>query len=253
MVLTAIGHVVVLQNSMLPQWLIEIGHWIERVTEPLRQMFQPFLSSPIVLGVWLVLIAVSLGVLWWDLWERNHVIGSLMKLVWTLSVLFSGPIALAVYWWTGRTQIDHDSVWRGGWRSTSHCYSGCGIGEVVGVSLASAVFGFGVFGVVVLTFALAYFFGYLFNIGPLLQDGVPFREALTDTAYSETLSITGMEIAAIGADLILAPSASITDITFWTALFLSMTIGYFLAYPLNLGLISRGVKGGMANPAEMGD
>jgi hypothetical protein len=151
--------------------------------------------------------------------ESNHksqkyvLIDSLMKLVWTLSVLFSGPIALAVYWWAGRTQIDHESVWRGGWRSISHCYSGCGIGEVVGVSLASAVFGFGVFGVVVLTFALAYFFGYIFNIGPLMQDGVPFKEALTDTAYSETLSITGMEIAAIGADLILAPSASLLDST----------------------------------------
>jgi hypothetical protein len=243
----------ILQSSVLPQWLIQFGLWIEHVTKPLRQTLQPFLSSPIVLGVWLVLIAVSLSVLWWDLRNRNQVIGSWMKLVWSLSVLFSGPIALAVYWWSGRTQIAHDSTWRGGWRSTSHCYSGCGTGETIGVPLAVGVLGLGILGVAVVTFALAYFFGYSLNMGPLLQEGTGFWEAAKDSMYSETLSITVMEIAAISVDLILAPSASITSITFWTALFLSLTIGYIVSFPLNAGLVSRGVKGGMANPAEMGN
>lgn len=116
-----------------------------------------------MLGVWLVLIVASLGVLWWDLCTRNQAIGSWMKLVWTLSVLFSGPIALAVYWWSGRTQIDHDSTWRGGWRSTSHCYSGCGTGEGLGVPFATTVLGFGIIGVVV-TFGLAYLFGSSLNM-----------------------------------------------------------------------------------------
>jgi hypothetical protein len=240
---------VVLQSSLLPQWLIEFGLWIEHVTAPFRQAVQPFLSSSIVLGVWLVLIAVSLGVLFWDLRKRNQAIGTLMKLVWTLSVLFSGPIALAVYWWSGRTQIPHDSIWRGGWRSASHCYSGCGPGEVVGLVIA-AVLGFGVFGMVVLTFIFAYLFGYALNIGPLMEDGVPFAEAVKESLYSETLSIGVFEIAAIGTDLILAPTAGVTF--FWMAMFVSMILGYLVTYPLNVGLISRGVKGGMANPAEAG-
>lgn len=242
---------VVFQSSILPHWLIQFGLWIEHVTKPLRQALQPFLSSPIVLGVWLGLIAVSLGVLWWDLWRRNQVIGPLMKLVWTLTVLFSGPIALAVYWWAGRTQIPHDSIWRGGWRSASHCYSGCGPGELVGLTLAAAL-GFGVFGMVVLTFIFAYLFGYAFNIGPLMEDGVPFAEAAKESVYSETLSIGVFEIAAIGADLILAPTAGMTSVLFWMAMFVSMILGYFVSYPLNVGLVSRGVKGGMANPAEAG-
>jgi hypothetical protein len=243
--------VVVLQSSVLPQWLIQFGLWIEHVTKPLRQTLQPFLSSPIVLGVWLVLIAVSLGVLWWDLRKRNQAIGPLMKLVWTLTVLFSGPIALAVYWWSGRTQIPHDSIWRGGWRSASHCYSGCGPGEVVGLIIA-AVIGVGIFGTVLLTFFFAYLFGYALNIGPLMEDGVPFGEAAKESLYSETLSIGVFEIVAVGADLILAPTAGVTSVLFWMALFVSLSIGYLLVYPLNAGLISRGVKGGMSNPAEAG-
>lgn len=241
----------ILQSSILPQWLIQFGLWIEHVTAPIRQTLQPILSNPVVLGVWLVLMAMSMGVLWWDFRKQNQVIGSLMKLVWTLSVLFSGPVALVIYWWSGRTQIDHDSTWRGGWRSTSHCYAGCGTGESIGVPLATAVLGLGVLGVTVVTFALAYLFGYSLNIGPLMEDGVPFREAAKDSVYSETLSITVMEIAAIGADLILAPSASITSVLFWSALFLSLTIGYLVAFPLNAGLVALGVKGGMSNPAEM--
>lgn len=242
-----------LQNSVLPQWLIQFAIWVEQVTAPIRHAFQPFLESPIVLGIWLVLITVSLSVLWWDLRTHNQVIGSMMKFVWTLSVVFSGPVALAVYWWSGRTQINHDSTWRGGWRSTSHCYAGCGTGETIGVPLATGVLGFGTLGVATTTFTLAYLFGYSFNIGPLMQDGVPFWEAAKDSLYSETLSIGVMEIAAISADLILAPSASITSITFWTALFFSLTIGYLVAFPINAGLVSLGVKGGMANPTEMGE
>lgn len=243
----------ILRSSILPRWVIQFGLRVEHATAPIRRTLDPVLSSPVVLGGWLVLVGASLGVLWWDLRKRNRELGSLMKLVWTLSVLFSGPFALGVYWWSGRTQIDHDSTWRGGWRSTSHCYAGCGTGESLGVPLATAVLGFGILGVTVVTFALAYLFGYSLNIGPLMEDGVPFREAATDSIYSETLSITVMEIAAIGADLILAPSAAITSVTFWTALFLSLTIGYLVAFPINTGLVSIGVKGGMSNPAEMSD
>lgn len=242
---------VVLQSSLLPQWLIEFGLWIEHVTAPFRQAVQPFLSNPIVLGVWLVLIAVSVGVLWWDLRRRNQVIGTLMKLVWTIIVLFSGPIALAVYWWSGRTQISHDSIWRGGWRSASHCYSGCGPGELVGLIIAAAI-GFGIFGTSLITFLLAYLFGYALNIGPLMEDGVPFREAAKESLYSETLSIGVFEIVAVTTSLIIAPTAGVTSVLFWMSMFIGLVLGYLVSYPLNVGLVSRGVKGGMENPAEAG-
>lgn len=42
----------------------------------------PILSNPTVLAVWAVIVTVSLGVLWWDLRERNQVMGSMMKFVW---------------------------------------------------------------------------------------------------------------------------------------------------------------------------
>lgn len=218
----------------------------------LRQALQSILTDPVYLGVWAVIVAVSLAVLAWDLRENNAELESLMKFVWGFTVLYSGPVGLVGYWFSGRTQIDHDSLWRKGFRSVSHCYSGCGTGEVLGVSIAVGLLAFKTTGTVVLTFALAYFFGYALTVGPLIQEGVGLREALWDAFYSETASITVMEIVAISVDIWLAGEAGMGDVLFWTALVFSLTIGLIAAYPVNLALIYVGVKEGMMNPAKMG-
>lgn len=241
----------VLQSSVVPQWMIKLGAQIEHAFAPVRETLRPFLSSPIIAGIWALLIITSLGVLWWDIRERNEVLPSMMKLVWSLTVLYSGPIGLAIYWWSGRTQISHDSFWRRGSRSTSHCYSGCGLGEIVGITLAQGILAFNTIWVVLVTFGFAYLFGYALNIGPLMQEGTSFSEATKDAFLSETPSITIMEIAAIGTDLLLAGTAGIGSILFWMAMAFSLSIGFIAAYPVNAGLITLGVKEGMMNPREM--
>ncbi|WP_135826870.1 DUF4396 domain-containing protein [Halorussus ruber] len=218
----------------------------------IQQALQNVLTNPAFLVGWGTLVAISLAVLVWDLWKNNSEIESLMKFVWGFTVLYSGPLGLAGYWWSGRTQIDHDSLWRKAFRSVSHCYSGCGTGEVLGFSIAIGLFAFKTTGTLVLTFALAYFFGYLMTVGPLMQEGVGLKEALWDAFYSETASITVMEIVAISTDIWLAGEAGIGDVLFWTALAFSLSMGLLAAYPVNLLLIYFGVKEGMMNPAEMG-
>jgi len=215
------------------------------VQEVLRQ----FLTNPVVLVVWGALVALSLGVLIRDLRTNNAMLGSLMKYVWGFTVLYSGPIGLAGYWYSGRAQISHDSLWRRGFRSVSHCYSGCGAGEITGVVIALGLLSLGARYVALATFALAYVFGYAMTIGPLMQEGVPLEEALVDAFYSETASIAVMEIVAIATDLWLAGEATMGDTLFWAALVFSLFVGLLAAYPVNVFLISRDVKEGMMNPA----
>lgn len=218
----------------------------------IQQALQNVLTNPTYLAIWAVVVTASLGVLVRDLRTNNSELKSLMQFVWVFTVLYSGPLGLAGYWYSGRTQIDHDSLWRKGFRSVSHCYSGCGTGEVLGVSMAVGLFAFKTTGTIVLTFALAYLFGYLMTVGPLVQEGVGLREALWDAFYSETASITVMEIVAISTDVWLAGEAGMGDVLFWTALVFSLTMGLLAAYPVNLVLIYFGVKEGMMNPAKMG-
>lgn len=217
----------------------------------IQEALQQFLTNPVVLVVWGTLVALSLGVLAWDLRTNNAMLGSLMKYVWGFTVLYSGPIGLAVYWYSGRAQISHDSLWRRGFRSVSHCYSGCGAGEITGVVIALGLLSLGNLYVALATFAFAYVFGYAMTIGPLMQDGVPFKEALADAFYTETASIAVMEAVAIGTDLWLAGEATMGDVLFWSALVFSLSMGLLAAYPVNVLLISRDVKEGMMNPADM--
>ncbi|GAA0286934.1 DUF4396 domain-containing protein [Halobacterium noricense] len=227
-------------------------HSIEEALAPAREVVRPVVSDHRVLAAWAVLVAASVGVLWWDLRRNNEAIPSLMRAVWSLVVVYSGPAGLALYWYAGRTQISQDSLWRRGVRSTAHCYSGCGAGEVTGVVLLVGVLAIGNSLVTTLgTFAFAYTFGYALTVGPLLQDGETLTTALADALYTETPSITVMEVTAIGTDLLLAGGATIGEPLFWGALAFSLSVGFVAAFPVNVALLRVGVKEGMANPAEL--
>jgi hypothetical protein len=207
-----------------------------------------FLSNDWVLGVWLSLSFFSCLVLLVDLHRHNNHIGSMMKMVWFLSVLYSGPLGLLIYFYSGRRQISNDSLWRKGFRSVAHCYSGCGAGEITGVFIAAGLLTLGNTAVAVTTFCFAYVFGYGMTLGPLLQDGVPVKKALIDTLYSDTATIAVMEITAISIDLWLAASTTMDQALYWNSLLLSLTVGLIAAYPVNVLLVRLGVKGGMGDP-----
>ena len=145
-----------------------------------------------VLGAWLGVVLIALAVLLRDFRRHNPHIGSLMKAVWFMTVLYSGPLGLWLYYVSGRKQIKRDSIWRKGVRSVAHCYSGCGAGEVTGVFIAAGLLALDNTAVALITFAFAYVFGYGMTFGPLLQAGVPVKRALLDTFYSDTLTIAVM-------------------------------------------------------------
>jgi hypothetical protein len=217
----------------------------------LEQTLKAILTSPAFLIVWGVLVVISVAILIRDLRRNNPEIAGLMKLVWIFTVVYSGPAGLAVYYYSGRKQIARDSVWRRGFRSTAHCYSGCGAGEIAGVFIAGGLLSLGNWWIAGITFALAYVAGFAMTVGPLIQEGVPFRRAMWDAFYSESASITVMEIVAIGVDLWLAGGATMGDPLFWSSLVFSLTAGLIAAYPVNVLLVRFGVKEGMHDPREM--
>jgi hypothetical protein len=213
----------------------------------IKQAFQALITPELVVG-WFLLSLLSVAVLQYDIRTNNQQLPWMMKLVWTLTVLYSAVLGLAVYWYSGRGQIPEDTFLRRGMRSTAHCYSGCGVGEALGVTIA-AVLLFDTLGVAAVTFSLAYAFGVAFTVGPLLQDGVGLQEAFADAVYSETGSIVAMEAVAIGSDIYLAGEATIGEPLFWAALAVSLSLGFLAAYPVNLGLLHLGVKEGMSDPS----
>ena len=212
--------------------------------ETLREI----ISNPVLLSIWAALVVLSLWYVTRDLTRKNTGLMPLMKVVWFLIVLYSGPIGLAVYRYSGRKQIPQDSLWRRTFRSDADCYSGCGLGEIIGVTLTVGLLGLSNLWVALITFACAYIIGFSLTIGPLLQGGESLTSAVSDSFWGETASITGMEVAAIGFDLWLAGDARMGDLLFWGSLIVSLIVGFFIAYPINALLIRFGVKEGMMNP-----
>jgi len=210
-----------------------------------------WLGQPAVPATWAAIVAVSVLLLVRDLQRNNAQIRGLMRWVWILTVLYSGPFGLWIYAHAGRAQIPRDDLFRRSLRSVAHCYSGCGAGEVLGVALAVGVLALPTWGVAALTFSLAFTFGLAFTVGPLMQDGVPFPRAIHDGLVAESASIVVMEATAIGVDLSLARDAGMDQPLFWSSLVVSLSLGLFAATPVNAWLIRAGVKEGMHDPRMM--
>lgn len=211
---------------------------------------QTFLDQWWLVGLWFTVTAGCVAVLLRDLARCNPGIAGLMKYVWIFTTAYSGPLGLWIYWTCGRKQIARDSLWRRGGRSVAHCYSGCGLGEITGVFITVGLLSLGNWWVAGVTFVLAYVAGFALTVGPLVQEGVGVRQAMLDAFYSETASITVMEIVAVSVDLLLARSATMADALFWASLVVSLTAGLAAAYPVNVWLISKGIKEGMHDPRD---
>jgi hypothetical protein len=126
--------------------------------------------------------------------------------------------------------------------ATTHCLTGCAIGEVLGLAIAQAL-GWGNAASIALAVVLAFFFGYSLTLRPLLlAGGVPLGTALGVAFAADTLSITVMEIVDNAIVLLIpgAMEAGIFDLLFWGSLALALAIAFVAAFPVNRYLIERG-------------
>lgn len=206
------------------------------------------MSSVWFLVVWGAATVPCLAIVAQDLWTRNRELGTLMKIVWLLTVAYSGPLGLFLYFYSGRRQISTDNIWRKGARSVAHCYSGCGLGEIIGLLVAVTLISSKQGWIAAVTFTCAYLMGLALTVGPLVQDGVPMSSAFKDGVISESASIIVMEVVAILVDLWLSGQAKMSEPLFWSSMIVSLTLGLLAAYPVNVLLIHKGIKEGMHDP-----
>jgi hypothetical protein len=125
--------------------------------------------------------------------------------------------------------------------ATVHCLSGCAIGEVLGMVLATW-WAWGDAASIALAIVLAFFFGYLLTSLPLLRAGMPVRRVAPLAFASDTASIATMEVVD-NLFIILVPgalAAGLADGLFWWSLGVGLLIAGAVAFPLNRYLISRG-------------
>ena len=134
-----------------------------------------------------------------------------------------------------------EALWRSAAQATLHCLTGCAIGEVLGMVVATAL-GWGNAPSIAISLVLAFFFGYLLTLRSVLRSGIALRRAVPLVLASDTVSITTMEIVDNAFILVVpgAMAAGLGDGLFWWSLAVSLAIAFVVALPVNRALIARG-------------
>jgi uncharacterized protein DUF4396 len=136
----------------------------------------------------------------------------------------------------------HDSnLWSQAVSATLHCLTGCAIGEVLGLVLATW-WGWSTGPAIALAIVLAFVFGYGLTASSVLRAGLGWRQALSVALAADTVSILTMEIVD-NAVIVAVPGAmdaGLADVLFWGSLALSLAIAFVVTVPVNRALIRRG-------------
>jgi Domain of unknown function (DUF4396) len=125
--------------------------------------------------------------------------------------------------------------------ATNHCLTGCLIGEVVGMVIATA-FGWGNGASIAVAVGLGFLFGYALTSLPLLRAGLPFAAIVPIALAADTVSIAIMELID-NLTIVLVPGAleaGLTDARFWLPLLGGFAIAWPFAFVVNRAMIRRG-------------
>ena len=125
--------------------------------------------------------------------------------------------------------------------ATNHCLTGCAIGEIVGMALATA-FGWGNLAQILLAVALAYFFGFSLTAWPLARAGLAAGVVVSTALAADTVAITIMEVIDNLTVVVIpkAMDAGLDDPLFYASIAAGFAIAYPFAFLANRYLIARG-------------
>ena len=125
--------------------------------------------------------------------------------------------------------------------ATNHCLTGCVIGEVTGMAIATAL-GWGDVAQIALAVALAYVFGFGLTALPLVRAGLAAGVVVSTALAADTISITIMEVID-NLTVVLIPDAmdaGLGDLLFYASIAAGFALAYPFAFWANRHLIARG-------------
>jgi hypothetical protein len=227
---------------------------------------------------WIAVVSLGLSVasaaaIAWDIFARGHRQAmAVMNLVWPVTALYAGPLALGAYWRLGRaaTSPEQSSKGRGphahGHRhpdisassialAATHCGAGCTLGDLCAEALLYrfplSLFGHAIYGAWAVDFAFAFVFGIAFqyfSIKPMR--GLSPGKALAAALKADTLALSAWQLGMYGwmataTFAIFGRELEKTDPVFWLMMQVGMLAGFAVSYPVNGWLIRNGVKEAM--------
>jgi hypothetical protein len=191
----------------------------------------------------------------------------IMNLVWPITALWAGPIALWAYFRIGRLsthramrvpkQRGEEPPWKDKpfpvdvALAATHCEAGCCLGDIVAewivFFIPLVLFGQKVFGTWALDYAFAFLFGIAFQyftIKPMQNLSV--GKGLIAAVKADVLSLTAWQAGMYGwmaiVIFVLLGEIPKTNPVFWFMMQIAMIAGLLTSYPANWWLLKKGIK-----------
>ncbi|MFJ6412821.1 DUF4396 domain-containing protein [Terribacillus saccharophilus] len=188
----------------------------------------------------------------------------IMYIVWPMIGLYFPIIGLWAYYKIGRKDSmkvnkKHDQMqhadkpfWQQVFVSTTHCSSGCALGDIIGAPIVFwaglTIAGSTLYADFAVEFILAFLFGIVFQ-----YYGMGMNKAkdshIADAIKTDALSLIAFEIGMFGF-MLLAHSVFFdglhpNSVLFWFMMQIAMIIGFATSYPVNWIMVKKGMKHAM--------
>jgi hypothetical protein len=202
----------------------------------------------------------------------------IMNVVWPVTALYWGPVALWGYWAIGRAStgsVAHthaaggmthagarpgaraalaDASWREVAVGVAHCGAGCTLGDIAGEWLVFSqgwtLFGKMIYAEFVVDFAFAYVLGIAFQyfaIAPMR--GLSLKDGIIAALKADTVSLIAFEVGLFAwmalSGMVLFPADTAASWNYWFMMQIGMIVGFVTSYPANAWLIRKGIKEAM--------
>jgi hypothetical protein len=192
----------------------------------------------------------------------------IMNLVWPITALYAGPLALWGYFTAGRLSTKRamreakarhkkppgktKPFWQMVALGATHCGSGCTLADIVGETallfFPLTLFGQKIFGAWAVDYVLALLFGIFFQyftIAPMRN--LSLGEGLVAASKADFLSLTAWQVGMYGwmaiiTFLIFGHELPKTAPVFWCMMQIAMLAGFLTSYPVNWFLLRAGIK-----------
>lgn len=213
----------------------------------------------------LIYSSLSLGILSFliigvDILNGHRQKMKIMDIVYPVTGLYAGPLALLVYFTIGRKSVKNRkeenygeiAYWKSVVKGALHCGSGCTLADIIAetalLSMPFTLFGKAIFGAWVVDYVLALIIGIIFQYYAIVpMNDLSFKEGIKKAFKADFFSLTSWQIGmygwmAIAVFVIFDRKIEASEPLFWFMMQIAMVCGFITAYPTNWLLIKVGVK-----------
>lgn len=184
----------------------------------------------------------------------------IMDLVYPITGLYAGPLALLVYFTIGRKSLQKNTnqetgelaYWKSVVKGALHCGSGCTLADIIAetalIFIPFTLFGKAIYGSWAVDYVLALAIGVIFQYYAIVpMNNLSFKEGVKKAFKADFFSLTSWQIGmygwmAMATFVIFNRKIEATEPLFWFMMQIAMVCGFITAYPTNWLLIKFGVR-----------